>query len=101
MTREMPLTGAERQQLFHLRHHHPKPFLREPAAAILKLAHRMPAAQLAGRGLLRPRKPDSLYTRLDRFLIHGIAGLRILSGRARKAAFSPWHQIAEQAAAQV
>jgi len=89
MTREMPLTDAERRELIQVRDHDPKPYLRERAAAILKVADGMPAAQVACHGLLRPHKPDTVYTWLDRFLIDGIAGLRILPGRGRKAAFSP------------
>jgi hypothetical protein len=89
MTREMPLTDAERQELIQARDHDPKPYVRERAAAILKVAEGMPAARVARHGLLRPRNPDTVYTWLDRFLIDGIAGLRILPGRGRKPAFSP------------
>jgi hypothetical protein len=89
MTRELPLTEAERQELSQLRDHDPKPYLRERAAALLKVADGMPAAQVARHGLLRVRKPDTLYAWLDRFLQDGVAGLRILPGRGRKGAFSP------------
>lgn len=89
MTRQMPLTDAERLELIQVRDHDPKPYVRERAAAILKVADGMPAAQVARQGLLRPRKADTLYAWLDRFLIDGINGLRILPGRGRKPAFSP------------
>jgi hypothetical protein len=89
MTRYLALTETEEQQLRELRDHAPKPYLRERAAALLKVADGQSAASVARQGLLRARKPDTLYTWLDRFLIDGIAGLAIREGRGRKPAFSP------------
>lgn len=89
MTRLMPLTDHERHELLHLRDYAPKPYLRERAAAILKVADGIPAARVAQFGLLRPREPDTVYAWLDRFLAEGCDGLRIRAGRGRKPAFSP------------
>lgn len=89
MTRYLALTDTEAQELTQLRDHASKPYLRERAAAILKVADGQSAASVARQGLLRPRKPDTIYTWLDRFLIDGIAGLAIQAGRGRKPAFSP------------
>jgi Helix-turn-helix domain len=89
MTRYLALTETEEQELSHLRDHAPKPYLRERAAALLKVADGQSAASVARHGLLRPRKPDTIYAWLDRLLIDGIDGLTIQSGRGRKPAFSP------------
>jgi hypothetical protein len=59
------------------------------APPLLKVADGMPAARVAHPGLLRPRKPDTLYAWLDRFIDAGIDGLRVRAGRGRKGAFSP------------
>jgi len=89
MTRYLALTETEEQELIRLRDHAPKPYLRERAAALLKVADGQSAASVARHGLLRSRKPDTIYSWLDRFLIDGIDGLAIQSGRGRKPAFSP------------
>lgn len=89
MRRTVTLTAAERQELEHLRDHAPKPYLRERAAAIIKVANGEVAAQVARTGLLRPHEPDTVYSWLDRFAADGGAGLWMRPGRGRKPAFSP------------
>ena len=89
MTRAFDLTTAERAALTRLRDTAPQAYLRERAAALLKVADGMPAARVARTGLLRPRKPDTLYDWIDRFIDAGIDGLRVRKGRGRKPAFSP------------
>src|SRR5688500_8879350 len=89
MTRVFDLTTTERQELTQMRDHAPKPYLRERAAALLKVADGWSAARVARAGLLRPRRPDTVYAWLDRFIDHGVAGLHLRPGRGRKPAFSP------------
>ena len=89
MTRIFQLTDDERQALRQVRDSAPQPYLRERAAALLKVDAGHSAAWVARHGLLRQRKPDTVYAWLDRFLRDGIAGLRIQPGRGRKPAFSP------------
>ena len=89
MTRPFLLTTAERQTLSELRDHGPKADLRERAAALLKVADGTPAARVAQDGRLRPRKPDTVYAWIDRFMDAGIAGVHMRAGRGRKPAFSP------------
>ncbi len=48
--RQVVLTEAERAELIRLRDHSDKPYLRERAAAILKVADGMIAAEVARRG---------------------------------------------------
>ena len=72
-----------------LRDHAPLPYLRERAAALLKIAAGMRSAVVARSGLLRPRDPDTIYDWLTRWVAEGIDGLAIRDGRGRKPAFSP------------
>ena len=87
--RHVVLTPEERQALEQLRDRAPKPYLRERAAALLKVAEGIPAAVVARQGLLRRRQAITLYHWLDRFRDQGVAGLSIRKGRGRKPAFSP------------
>ena len=87
--RTIRLTAEERRELEGMRDHAEKPYQRERAAAILKVAQGIPAAWVARDGLLRARDPDSVYAWLNRFQAEGRKGLGIRPGRGRKPAFSP------------
>jgi transposase len=82
------LTAAERSELEALRDQDGRPYLRERAAAILKVADGQSARSVARTGLLKPREPDTVYRWIKRYRQAGIAGLEI-RGRGRKPAFSP------------
>jgi hypothetical protein len=73
--RTLPLTDDQRQHLLHCRDHHPKPFVRERAAALLQIANGSSPHAVARAGLLRPRHPDTVYAWLDTFLVEGLDGL--------------------------
>jgi transposase len=88
--RQITLTAAEKQELLQLRDHADKPYLRERAAAILKVAAGAIAAVVAREQLLRPRQPRTIYVWLDRYREAGLAGLQVQPGRGRKPAFSPY-----------
>ena len=83
------LTPEQRQELVVLRDTAPKPYLRERAAALLKIADGRSAAAVARAGLLRPRKPATVWRWLVRYQAEGLAGLHDRPGRGRKPAFSP------------
>lgn len=86
------LKPDQRETLEILRDTAPRPYVRERAAALLKIAdldHPQTARQVALHGLLKPRQPDTVYVWLQRFQADGIAGLTIKPGRGRKPAFSP------------
>jgi hypothetical protein len=85
----LALTIDQRTELRRTRDHAAEPYVRERAAALLKIADGQPAAQVARTGLLRPRQPDTLYRWLERYRADGVAGLRIRPGRGRKPAFVP------------
>ena len=83
------LTSEQRRELEYVRDHHQKAYMRERAAAILKIANGMSGRQVALHGLLRERDPDSVYSWFRAYQAQGLAGWRIKSGRGRKPAFSP------------
>lgn len=83
------LTPDERTCLREMRDHHPRPHMREKAAALLKVAEGCPGSRIARGGLLKPRKPETLYRWVSLYRTEGIAGLRVRAGRGRKPAFSP------------
>jgi transposase len=86
---EINLTPAEREELETMRDTHTKAYLRERAAAILKIAEGMSGLQVSQDGLLKPRDPDTIYRWVHRYQQDGIAGLAIRSGRGRKPAYEP------------
>jgi transposase len=66
-----------------------RPYLRERAAAILKVADGASCNHVARHGLLRRRDCDTITQWCHRYLDEGISGLVIRPGRGRKPAFSP------------
>ena len=86
---EVRLTPHQQQELEQARDAHPKPYVREAAAAILKVAAGQSARQVAFVGLLRPRDPESVSGWIARYQQAGINGLLVSHGRGRKAAFFP------------
>lgn len=83
------LTREQRRELEEARDHHERPYVRERAAALLKIADGMSGRQVALHGLLKPRKSDTVYHWIHRYLAEGLVGLLIKKGRGRKPAFSP------------
>lgn len=72
-----------------VRDRHPTPYLRERAAAVLKVADGWAVKDVAAVGLLRPHPPNTVAGGLTRYEGEGLRGLRIRPGRGRKPAFSP------------
>ncbi len=83
------LTEQQRCELEALRDHDALPYLRERAAAILKVADGHSGLQTARNLLNRPHWQDTLYEWVKRYRAEGVEGLKIRSGRGRKPAFSP------------
>jgi hypothetical protein len=73
--RTICLTEEQRQELLRSRDHDPRPYVRERAAAILKIADGHSPHHVATAGLLKPRDPDTVYAWLDRYEAEGAAGL--------------------------
>ena len=83
------LAPEQRHELEQVRDHHEKPYVRERASAVLKIADGMSGRQVALTGLLKPRDPDTVYAWFHAYQAEGLVGLLIKPGRGRKPAFSP------------
>lgn len=88
-SRRLALTVYERAELVCLRDTAAKAYLRERAAALLKVANGQSVAAVARGGLLRPRQPETVATWVDRYQQQGVSGLTVRPGRGRKPVFSP------------
>jgi len=83
------LSEEQKQELQKTRDHAHEAYLRERAAAILKVGAGQTITEVAAQGLLKSRKHETLRDWLKRYLEEGLKGLKIKTGRGRKAAFSP------------
>jgi plasmid stabilization system protein ParE len=83
------LSEDQRQELEKARDHHAKAYVREAAAAILKVAAGLSARQVASQGLLKERDPETVSDWIRRYQAEGLAGLQVRAGRGRKAVFFP------------
>jgi hypothetical protein len=63
--RTLDLTESQAQELRHHRDHDSRPYVRERCAALLKIADGMSPHAVALHGLLKRRKPDTVYAWLD------------------------------------
>lgn len=87
--RVVRLSDAQREELETTRDQHPKAYLRERAAVILKVAEGQSVRQVAEQGLLRRHEPETVSKWVDRYEQAGIEGLKVKPGRGRKPVFSP------------
>lgn len=87
--RTLTLTTEQRTELERTVASHVKAYMRERAAALLKIADGQSPYHVAQHGLLRERDPDTVYAWLTNYEQAGLAGLQIQPGRGRKPAFSP------------
>lgn len=91
---QLSLSDTQRAALLEVRDHHPKPYMREKAAALLKVAgppgeQGQSARHVALHGLLRERRPDTVRDWVHRYEQAGIDGFEVEQGRGQKPAFSP------------
>jgi len=86
---KLVLTTEQLSELEWARDHHSKPYVRERAAAILKVAEGQSIRQVALNGLLKRREPETVKEWIIRYLAEGLAGLLVKPGRGRKPAFFP------------
>lgn len=90
---DITLRADQRAELLEARDHHPKAYMREKAAAILKIAdERLPALEVATHRLLKRRDDNTVRSWPRRYLHGGLADLLVQAGRGRKPAFSPYAQ---------
>lgn len=69
--RSLTLDAQQRFDLEHLRDHDRRPYMRERAAALLKIADGLSPHFVAHFGLLKKRDPDTVYQWLDTYLQTG------------------------------
>lgn len=90
--RALILLDAERLTLEQARAHHPLAYVRERAAALLRIAAGEAAYHVAITGVLRPRHPETLYGWLTAYERDGLASLRHQVRRGRAFPPSPDHR---------
>lgn len=86
---QVELTEEEKAELIAVRDHDPTPYMRERAAAILKISAGYSGRDTALNRLNRPHWQDTIYEWVKRYREAGIAGLKIKPGRGRKPSFFP------------
>ena len=86
---KLELNATQEAELIKARDSHSKPYVRERAAAILKVGAGQSIRQVALNGLLKPRDPERVKEWIERYLEEGLKGLLVREGRGRKPSFSP------------
>ena len=94
---KIDLTSQQQTELEKMRDTDKRPYMREHATAILKIAAGMSGLQVALNGLLKPRDPDAVYDWFHRYQAEGIAGLSVKPGRGRKPAYYPRYKNKQEA----
>jgi len=86
---ELELNAEQKAELDIARRRHSKAYVRERAAAILKVNAGESIYRVALQGLLRPHDPDTVSEWIRRYRAEGLSGLKVKPGRGRKPVFSP------------
>lgn len=84
--RTLILTEEAISQLEKIRDHDPRPYCRERAATLLKVADGFSPHWVAQYGLLKARDPDTVYGWLNDYQSQG---LDFIAHRQRRKRFSP------------
>jgi hypothetical protein len=74
--RTLQLSPEQRAELESIRNRDPRAYIREKAAALLKIADGMTPHAVARHGLLRCRDPDTVYGWLDDYELTGTLKIR-------------------------
>ena len=74
--RTLQLSPEQRAELEAIRNRDPRAYIREKAAALLKIADGMTPHAVACHGLLRCRDPDTVYGWLDDYELTGTLKIR-------------------------
>jgi len=83
--RTLELTSEQEAELVRMRDRDKRPYLRERAAALLKIASGMSPHAVSCTGLLKPRDSDTVYKWLNDYIRHG----RLLPRPPSRGPFSP------------
>jgi transposase len=85
----LELNAEERQALRQIRDTDAKAYLRERAAALLKVADGATVTEVAERGLHKRHELETVHGWIKRYQQQGVEGLKVRPGSGRKPAFSP------------
>ena len=88
-TYRIELSDMQRLELENAVATHPKAYIRERAAGILKVSANNSLRQVAYHQLLKRHAPETVKGWCEQYLESGIQGLFVKAGRGRKPAFSP------------
>lgn len=80
----LELGEEERTTLLEMRKHHPKAYMRERAAAVLKVANGLSIRQVAEMGCLQRREWETVAKWVKDYEQDGLRGLYLRAGRGRK-----------------
>lgn len=83
------LTAEQIEELKLGRNRHAKAYVREKAAAILKIHQGQSVRQVALHGLHKRRSEHTVKGWIERYLEGGMVGLLVQGGRGRKPTFFP------------
>lgn len=86
---KLDLSADQIKELTTARDRHPKAYVREKAAALLKVNQGQSIRQVALHGLHKRRSEHTVKSWLSRYRADGLTGLGVKAGRGRKAAFFP------------
>lgn len=86
---ELELSDVQKLELERIRDRDPRPYMRERAGALLKIADGQSGRSVAQYGLLRKRYPEAVYRWYKRYQAEGVQGLAVTPGGGRKPSFSP------------
>ncbi|SRR6266567_1094173 len=87
--RTIHLSTQQEQELTWVRDHHEKAYLRERAAAILKVAAGRSMVQVSLHGLYKPRQYETISRWITRYEQEGLAGATGASRTRAQARFFP------------
>lgn len=89
MVLRISLSESQEEELTDVLLHHPKPYMREKASAILKLNSGLTGLEIAFVGLLKKRRKNTVYNWVHRYLENGLDSLPVKTGRGPKPSFFP------------
>jgi len=81
------LSESQEEELKKTRDSHPKPYMRERASAVLKVAEGEILRDVAEHQLLKYHEPETVHGWLKSYQEQGLSGWEIKPGRGRKPLF--------------
>lgn len=86
---QVRLSEDQQHELEQARDHHAKAYVRERAAAILKVAQGATLTEVGEHGLHRRHEPETVHGWINQYVASGLSGLMVKPGSGRKPKFFP------------